>query len=144
MVRPQGPADLANGAGRRRTAPRSAGQRPERTGHDLGRTAEPHPERCLGLVVVGAVHYRNSHDFDERATENRGFIRADRDLKPADPGPAWTTFGRDPLPYESSRIAWFAVGDVGSPIHRPRRVRRQQEGAAAVRSVHAQTTRPNQ
>jgi thioredoxin reductase (NADPH) len=71
----------------------------------------------------------------EVATDNRGFIRTDRDLAPADLGSSWQTLGREPLPYESSRIGLFAVGDVRSGSMK-RVASAVGEGSAAVRSVH--------
>ena len=71
----------------------------------------------------------------ELATDGRGFIRTDRDLEPADLGASWATLGRDPLPYESSRIGLFAVGDVRSGSMK-RVASAVGEGSAAVRSVH--------
>jgi thioredoxin reductase (NADPH) len=72
---------------------------------------------------------------DDLATDERGFILTDRDLTPSDLGPGWSTLGRNPLPYESSRIGLFAVGDVRSGSMK-RVASAVGEGSAAVRSVH--------
>jgi thioredoxin reductase (NADPH) len=72
---------------------------------------------------------------DQVATDEYGFIRTDRDLDPASVGEAWIPLGRDPLPYESSRIGLFAVGDVRSGSLK-RVASAVGEGSAAVRSVH--------
>jgi thioredoxin reductase (NADPH) len=69
------------------------------------------------------------------ATDDRGFIRTDRDLDPSTLGEAWIPLGRDPLPYESSRIGLFAVGDVRAGSIK-RVAAAVGEGSAAVRSVH--------
>ena len=69
------------------------------------------------------------------AIDGRGFIRTDRDLDPATLGEAWLPLGRDPLPYESSRIGLFAVGDVRSGSLK-RVAAAVGEGSAVVRSVH--------
>jgi thioredoxin reductase len=79
------------------------------------------------------------HDADwlagQVAIDDRGFIRTDRDLDPTALGEAWAVLGRDPLPYESSRIGLFAVGDVRSGSLK-RVAAAVGEGSAAVRSVH--------
>jgi thioredoxin reductase (NADPH) len=68
-------------------------------------------------------------------TDNKGFIRTDRDLAPDDLGEGWIPLGRTPLPYESSRPGLFAVGDVRSGSLK-RVAAAVGEGTAAVRSVH--------
>jgi thioredoxin reductase (NADPH) len=67
--------------------------------------------------------------------DSRGFIRTDRDIEPSDLGSEWATLGRQPLPYESSRIGLFAVGDVRSGSIK-RVASAVGEGSAAVRSIH--------
>jgi thioredoxin reductase (NADPH) len=69
------------------------------------------------------------------ATDDRGFLRTDRDLDPADLGPAWQALGRAPLPYETSCPGVFAVGDVRAGSIK-RVAAAVGEGSTAVRSVH--------
>jgi len=69
------------------------------------------------------------------ALDPAGFIRTDRALGPDDLGEAWTTLGREPLPFESSRPGLFAVGDVRAGSMK-RVASAVGEGSAAVRSVH--------
>jgi thioredoxin reductase (NADPH) len=69
------------------------------------------------------------------ATDDRGFIRTGRDIDPTSLDEVWKSIGRDPLPFESSRVGLFAVGDVR--LGSPKRVAAAVgEGSAAVRSVH--------
>ena len=51
-------------------------------------------------------------------------------------GQHWTTLGRRPLPYETSRPGLFAVGDVRSGSTK-RVAAAVGEGSAAVSAVHA-------
>ena len=67
--------------------------------------------------------------------DRAGFVRTDRDLDPADLDSSWATLGRAPLPFESSRVGLFAVGDVRSGSMK-RVAAAVGEGSAAVRSVH--------
>jgi thioredoxin reductase (NADPH) len=69
------------------------------------------------------------------ALDDDGFVRTDRDLGPADLGPAWSTLGRAPLPFETSAPGVFAAGDVRSGSMK-RVAAAVGEGSAAVRSVH--------
>jgi thioredoxin reductase (NADPH) len=69
------------------------------------------------------------------ATDDRGFIRTDRDLAEPDLGARWQVAGRDPLPYETSRVGLFAVGDVRHGSMK-RVAAAVGEGSAAIRSVH--------
>lgn len=66
----------------------------------------------------------------------RGFVLTDRALGNDHLGPAWSTLGRQPLPYETSLPGVFAVGDVraGSPKRVAAGV---GEGSACISSVHA-------
>ncbi|MCU1359169.1 MAG: Thioredoxin-disulfide reductase [Ilumatobacteraceae bacterium] len=72
---------------------------------------------------------------DDVATDDRGFVRTDRDIDESDLGPAWRIAGRSPLPYETSRMGLFAVGDVRRGSMK-RVAAAVGEGSAAVRSVH--------
>jgi len=67
--------------------------------------------------------------------DDNGFIRTDRDLDDDELGAEWLTAGRRPLPFESSRIGLFAVGDVRAGSMK-RVAAAVGEGSAAVRSVH--------
>ena len=69
------------------------------------------------------------------ATGDDGFIRTDVQLTDGDLGPAWTTLGRRPLPFETSIPAVFAVGDVHSGSMK-RVAAATGEGASAIASVH--------
>jgi thioredoxin reductase (NADPH) len=69
------------------------------------------------------------------ATDDRGFLRTDRDLTPADLGGEWEALGRDPLPFETSVPGIFAAGDVRSGSVK-RVAAAVGEGSTAVRSVH--------
>ena len=69
------------------------------------------------------------------ATDDKGFVRTDRDLAPADLGPEWAGLGRDPLPFETSVPGIFAVGDVRAGSVK-RVAAAVGEGSTAVRSVH--------
>lgn len=71
----------------------------------------------------------------EVVRDRAGFVRTDRDLDDVDLGPSWETLGRAPLPFESSRVGLFAVGDVRSGSMK-RVAAAVGEGSAAVRSVH--------
>jgi len=67
--------------------------------------------------------------------DDAGFIRTDRDLDLDLLGPEWQIAGRRPLPFESSRIGLFAVGDVRAGSMK-RVAAAVGEGSAAVHSVH--------
>ena len=69
------------------------------------------------------------------ATDDRGFLRTDRDLLPGDLGPSWDALGRAPLPFETSVPGVFAAGDVRSGSIK-RVAAAVGEGSTAVRSVH--------
>ena len=69
------------------------------------------------------------------ATDDRGFVRTDRDLDAADLGPAWDGIGRAPLPFETSVPGVFAAGDVRAGSIK-RVAAAVGEGSTAVRSVH--------
>jgi len=69
------------------------------------------------------------------ATGDDGFIRTDVQLTGGDLGPAWTTLGRRPLPFETSIPGVFAVGDVHSGSMK-RVAAATGEGASAIASVH--------
>ena len=68
------------------------------------------------------------------ALDSHGFILTDRDL--VDAGRAAPQFtGRDPLPFETSLMGVFAVGDVRHGSLK-RVASAVGEGSSAVRSVH--------
>jgi len=72
---------------------------------------------------------------DDVARDAAGFIRTDRDLDATELSAAWESAGRRPLPFETSRIGLFAVGDVRSGSLK-RVAAAVGEGSACVRSVH--------
>ena len=69
------------------------------------------------------------------ALDEHGFVLTDRSLGPEHLDGRWTTLGRSPLPYETSRPGLFAVGDVRSGSTK-RVATAVGEGSAAVRFVH--------
>jgi thioredoxin reductase (NADPH) len=69
------------------------------------------------------------------ATDDKGFLRTDRDLDDADLGPVWDGLARAPLPFETSVPGVFAAGDVRSGSIK-RVAAAVGEGSTAVRSVH--------
>ena len=69
------------------------------------------------------------------ATDDRGFVRTDRDLAPTDLGLSWDALGRAPLPYETNVPGVFAAGDVRAGSIK-RVAAAVGEGSTAVRSVH--------
>jgi thioredoxin reductase (NADPH) len=69
------------------------------------------------------------------ATDDKGFLRTDRDLTAADLGPTWDALGRTPLPYETSVPGVFAAGDVRAGSIK-RVAAAVGEGSTAVRSIH--------
>ena len=72
---------------------------------------------------------------DDVARDPAGFIRTDRDIDATELSTVWETAGRRPLPFETSRIGLFAVGDVRSGSLK-RVAAAVGEGSACVRSVH--------
>lgn len=69
------------------------------------------------------------------ALDPLGFVLADRGLGADDLGEVWATLGRTPLPFETSQLGLFAVGDLRSGSVK-RVASAVGEGSAAVRSVH--------
>jgi thioredoxin reductase (NADPH) len=69
------------------------------------------------------------------ALDDHGFVLTDRSLADDQLGERWRTFGRRPLPFETSRPGLFAVGDVRSGSTK-RVAAAVGEGSSAVRSVH--------
>jgi thioredoxin reductase (NADPH) len=69
------------------------------------------------------------------ATDDKGFLRTDRDLAPCDLGPSWDALGRAPLPFETNVPGVFAAGDVRAGSIK-RVAAAVGEGSTAVRSVH--------
>ncbi len=70
------------------------------------------------------------------ALDGRGFVLTDRALTDEQLGRYWSTLGRRPLPYETSRPGLFAAGDVRSGSTK-RVAAAVGEGSAAVSAVHA-------
>jgi thioredoxin reductase (NADPH) len=75
------------------------------------------------------------------AVDAAGFVRTDRSLEPGDLGPEWEALGREPLPFETSQLGLFAVGDVRSGSMK-RVASAVGEGSAAIRSVHEHLSVP--
>jgi thioredoxin reductase (NADPH) len=100
-----------------------------------------HPEEgsthlpAIGLFSFIGAEPATAWLTGDVATDDRGFIRTDRDLDEADLGPAWHVAGRGPLPYETSRVGLFAVGDVRHGSMK-RVAAAVGEGSAVIRSVH--------
>jgi thioredoxin reductase (NADPH) len=69
------------------------------------------------------------------AVDAAGFLQTDRSLAPDALGEAWESIGRAPLPFETSQLGLFAVGDVRSGSVK-RVASAVGEGSAAIRSVH--------
>jgi thioredoxin reductase (NADPH) len=69
------------------------------------------------------------------ALDDHGFVLTDRSLAEDQLGERWTSLGRRPLPFETSRPGLFAVGDVRSGSTK-RVAAAVGEGSSAVRSVH--------
>jgi thioredoxin reductase (NADPH) len=91
--------------------------------------------RAAGLFSFIGAEPATSWLGDSVATDDRGFVRTDRDLDGGDLGPSWQAAGRTPLPYETSRVGLFAVGDVRHGSMK-RVAAAVGEGSAAIRSVH--------
>jgi thioredoxin reductase (NADPH) len=69
------------------------------------------------------------------ALDGHAFILTDRSLADDQLDERWTALGRRPLPYQTSCLGLFAVGDVRSGSIK-RVAAAVGEGSAAVRSVH--------
>ncbi len=93
---------------------------------------------CGGLFCFIGAEPATSWLSDALALDSHGFILTDRDL--SDGGIADTPFtGRDPLPFETSVMGVFAVGDVRHGSLK-RVAAAVGEGSSAVRSVHEHLT----
>jgi thioredoxin reductase (NADPH) len=89
---------------------------------------------CGGLFCFIGAEPATTWLSDTVALDSRGFILTDRDLP--DEGTAAPLFaGRDPLPFETSMMGVFAVGDVRHGSLK-RVAAAVGEGSSAVRSVH--------
>ena len=69
------------------------------------------------------------------ALDSKGFVLTDRSLTDDMLNGPWSTLGRRPLPFETSRPGLFAVGDIRSGSTK-RVATAVGEGSAAVRSIH--------
>jgi thioredoxin reductase (NADPH) len=69
------------------------------------------------------------------ALDQRGFVLTDVSVDDSQLDNTWRTFRRRPFPFETSKPALFAVGDVRSGSTK-RIASAVGEGSAAVRSVH--------
>ena len=80
-------------------------------------------------------------------TDEHGFVVTDRSLEVDDLDPTWDEFDRLPLPFETSRVGVFAVGDLRSASTK-RIASAVGEGSGVVRSVHTRlasmATRPTE
>ncbi|MGD0380183.1 MAG: FAD-dependent oxidoreductase [Acidimicrobiales bacterium] len=93
---------------------------------------------CGGLFCFIGAEPSTSWLSDTMALDRNGFILTDRDL--ADTDASYPTFaGRDPLPFETSMMGVFAVGDVRHGSLK-RVAAAVGEGSSAVRSVHEHLT----
>jgi thioredoxin reductase (NADPH) len=88
---------------------------------------------CTALFsFIGAEP--NSSWLGGVAVDEHGFVLTDRELDGL-LGDGWSTLGRRPLPYETSRPGLFAVGDLRSGSTK-RVAAAVGEGSASIRSVH--------
>jgi len=69
------------------------------------------------------------------ALDERGFVLTDRSISDEQLDSRWALLGRSPLPFETSHLGLFAVGDIRSGSTK-RVATAVGEGSAAVRSVH--------
>ena len=89
---------------------------------------------CGGLFCFIGAEPATSWLGDAVALDARGFVLTDRDLVgPVSPDQRFA--GRDPLPFETSLMGVFAVGDVRHGSIK-RVAAAVGEGSSAVRSVH--------
>ncbi|HEY5025371.1 MAG TPA: FAD-dependent oxidoreductase [Acidimicrobiales bacterium] len=88
---------------------------------------------CGGLFCFIGAEPATSWLADAVALDSHGFILTDRDL--LDPDSDRRLAGRDPLPFETSMMGVFAVGDVRHGSLK-RVAAAVGEGSSAVRSVH--------
>lgn len=89
---------------------------------------------CGGLFCFIGAEPATSWLADAVALDSHGFILTDRDLLDPD-SPDRRLAGRDPLPFETSMMGVFAVGDVRHGSLK-RVAAAVGEGSSAVRSVH--------
>jgi thioredoxin reductase (NADPH) len=93
---------------------------------------------CGGLFCFIGAEPSTSWLSDTMALDHNGFILTDRDLSAEEA--SYPTFaGRDPLPFETSIMGVFAVGDVRHGSLK-RVAAAVGEGSSAVRSVHEHLT----
>src|SRR5262249_27662293 len=89
---------------------------------------------CAALFsFIGAEP--NSSWLGDVAVDEHGFVLTDRELDGVALANGWSTIGRRPLPYETSRPGLFAVGDLRSGSTK-RVAAAVGEGSASIRSVH--------
>ena len=100
---------------------------------DRGHVLEP--QQCSGLFCfIGATPATDW--LRGLATDERGFLRTDAQLRDEELTGPWPGLGRRPLPFETSEPQVFAAGDVRSGSMK-RVAAAVGEGASAVSSVHA-------
>jgi len=97
-------------------------------------TGERRTVACSGLFCFIGAEPATAWLGGEVELDTKGFVITDRSLpEPVIAGPRYAT--RDPLPFETSVPAVFAVGDVRSGSVK-RVAAAVGEGSSAVRSVH--------
>jgi thioredoxin reductase (NADPH) len=97
-------------------------------------TGVPRDVTCGGLFCFIGAEPATSWLADAVALDDHGFVLTDRDLLgPVSPDQRFA--GRDPLPFETSMMGVFAVGDVRHGSMK-RVAAAVGEGSSAVRSVH--------
>jgi thioredoxin reductase (NADPH) len=96
-------------------------------------TATSRTVRCGGLFCFIGAEPATSWLSDAVTLDSHGFILSDRDLPDAATDPRFT--GRDALPFETSMMGVFAVGDIRHGSLK-RVAAAVGEGSSAVRSVH--------
>jgi thioredoxin reductase (NADPH) len=96
-------------------------------------TATSRTVSCGGLFCFIGAEPATSWLSDAVTLDSHGFILSDRDLPDAATDPRFT--GRDALPFETSMMGVFAVGDIRHGSLK-RVAAAVGEGSSAVRSVH--------
>lgn len=98
------------------------------------------PEGTVALPCVGLFSFIGADPSSGwlngcAALDAKGFVPTDLALAPEQLGEEWTSLGRSPLPFETSRPGLFAIGDLRSGSMK-RVATAVGEGSASVRSVH--------
>ena len=93
------------------------------------------PVACAALFSFIGADPQSAWLSGCAALDGSGFVLTDRSLSDDVLDGHWSTLGRRPLPFETSRPGLFAVGDIRSGSTK-RVATAVGEGSAAVRSVH--------